>query len=436
MLKKLRNKKKKNRNFNIYDEEENLQNSINKYKKNKKYNSCSSPKITIFIIIIIIIIFSIYYIFKVYNNNNKYDEKEEIIKSYQIIKEYTREKLLKEGRNYLDKCLEGELSNKTKLKKYKNPKITAIIPVYNSQQAIKSVIRSIQNQKMEEIEIILINDFSTDNSSKIIEEMQKEDPRIKIINNKKNMGILYSRCIGVLKGEGKYIINLNNNDFFLDNYIFDLTYFEAENGNFDIISFIPVLIKKYHADITEMSDGGLQNYTDNFTVYQPELSYFSFFKDGHFKFVDIQIWGKLFRNETYKAAVNLLGQERYSTYNIINEDLIGLYAICNVARSYKFVKLYGLFHLINNPSVTTTKVSYEHRMEMIIFFTDILFDLSKNENKNYAAIRIIDLFDELIYLGEKNKKYLEKILKKIVTSKYIQEKYKAEIREKYKVFSF
>ena len=219
-------------------------------------------------------------------------------------------------------------------------------------------------------------------------------------------------------------------------YIFDLTYFEAENGNFDIISFIPVLIKKYHADITEMSDGGLQNYTDNFTVYQPELSYFSFFKDGHFKFVDIQIWGKLFRNETYKAAVNLLGQERYSTYNIINEDLIGLYAICNVARSYKFVKLYGLFHLINNPSASTTKVSHEHRMEMIIFFTDVLFDLSKNENKNYAAIRIIDLFNELKYLGDKNKKYLEKILKKIVTSKYIQEKYKAEIREKYKAFSF
>ena len=48
------------------------------------------------------------------------------------------------------------------------------------------------------IEIVLINDYSSDNSLFIIEELQKEDPRIKIIKNKKNMGIFYSRNIGTL----------------------------------------------------------------------------------------------------------------------------------------------------------------------------------------------------------------------------------------------
>ena len=74
----------------------------------------------------------------------------------------------------------------------KQPKISVIIPVYNSQKTIKSAIRSIQNQNMIDIEIILINDFSKDNSSQIVEEIHQNDPRIIIINNNKNMGTIDS----------------------------------------------------------------------------------------------------------------------------------------------------------------------------------------------------------------------------------------------------
>ena len=52
---------------------------------------------------------------------------------------------------------------------------------------------------MLDIEIILVNDFSTDNTLLTIQKLKDEDPRIKIINSEKNMGILYSRSMGVLK---------------------------------------------------------------------------------------------------------------------------------------------------------------------------------------------------------------------------------------------
>jgi glycosyltransferase involved in cell wall biosynthesis len=68
---------------------------------------------------------------------------------------------------------------------------------------------------MLDIEIILVNDFSTDNTLLTIQKLKDEDPRIKIINNEKNMGILYSRSIGVLKAKGKYILALDQDDFFL-----------------------------------------------------------------------------------------------------------------------------------------------------------------------------------------------------------------------------
>ena len=72
-----------------------------------------------------------------------------------------------------------------------NPKASIVIPIYNCEKFIHRAIRSIQNQNIFDLEIILVNDFSTDNTLYVLEKYQKEDPRIKIINNKKNMGILY-----------------------------------------------------------------------------------------------------------------------------------------------------------------------------------------------------------------------------------------------------
>ena len=58
---------------------------------------------------------------------------------------------------------------------------------------------------MSDIEILLIDDYSSDNSLNIIEKCQKEDKRIKIIKNNKNRGSLFSRSLGVLNSKGKYI---------------------------------------------------------------------------------------------------------------------------------------------------------------------------------------------------------------------------------------
>jgi cellulose synthase/poly-beta-1,6-N-acetylglucosamine synthase-like glycosyltransferase len=91
-----------------------------------------------------------------------------------------RKEALKSGRNYMNKCLE-EIDNNITFNISKNPKISVIVPIYNSQKTIKSTLRSVQNQNMKDIEIILIDDFSKDNSSHIIKEIHKNDPRVLII---------------------------------------------------------------------------------------------------------------------------------------------------------------------------------------------------------------------------------------------------------------
>jgi glycosyltransferase involved in cell wall biosynthesis len=350
------------------------------------------------------------------------------------VKKFTREEAIKSGRIYLNKCLKGLLIKKIPFEISKEPKISIIIPVYNSQNTIKSAIRSIQNQNMIDIEIILINDFSMDNSLKIIENLQKKDSRIKIMNNQKNMGILYSRCIGVLKSKGKYILNLDNDDMFFDEDVFDRLYQEAEKGRFDIISFMEVQGNNYYINSENMKDGICTHHPDGLTVYQPELSYYPLFKNDKFKFVDIHIWGKLFKTLVYKKAVILLGKKRYSVFNTINEDIIALFAICNVAQSYKYIRKYGLFHFYN--SRTASRMATKgHKINMRIFFSDVVFDISKNNNKKYAAILIIRLGSRHYkFSNNKTKENLFSVIKKILNCKFIEEKYKRKILKLFKEF--
>ena len=112
---------------------------------------------------------------------------------------------LRKINKYIIICQQNELINGIR-HSFFEPKITSIIIIYNAEKSISTAIRSIQNQNMTDIEILLIDDCSLDNSLKIIEKFQKEDKRIKIIKNKKNKGALFSRSLGALKSKGKYIL--------------------------------------------------------------------------------------------------------------------------------------------------------------------------------------------------------------------------------------
>ena len=94
--------------------------------------------------------------------------------------------------------LSGSTPEIPKLDKNFKPKLSIVIPVYNEENYIKDVLKSIQLQSLKEIEIIFIDDKSTDKSVKKIKDLKKEDPRIKLIKNEKNRGILYNRIYGGL----------------------------------------------------------------------------------------------------------------------------------------------------------------------------------------------------------------------------------------------
>ena len=95
---------------------------------------------------------------------------------------------------------------------HKIPKVSVFMPIYNKEKYLIESIKSIQNQTLKDIEIIAVNDGSTDNSLKIIKNLTKIDKRIKIVNNDRNHGLLYSRAMGIINSTGEYVFNLDPDD--------------------------------------------------------------------------------------------------------------------------------------------------------------------------------------------------------------------------------
>ena len=107
-----------------------------------------------------------------------------------------------------DSCVLGGLAQKPSA-----PKMTVIIPVYNTAPYLYRCLNSVINQRLRELEILVVNDGSTDNSLQILEEFAGKDARIKIINQK-NQGPSVARNTGLECATGEYVTFLDSDDWF------------------------------------------------------------------------------------------------------------------------------------------------------------------------------------------------------------------------------
>ena len=113
------------------------------------------------------------------------------------------------------------------------PKVSVILPIYNSEKYLKKSIQSILDQSFSDFEIIAINDGSTDNSLSILESFH--DQRIKIFHNIKNIGISASLNFGIQNSSGEYIARMDADDICLSNRLKNQTYFLDQNLNVDVV---------------------------------------------------------------------------------------------------------------------------------------------------------------------------------------------------------
>ena len=181
------------------------------------------------------------------------------------------------------------------------PKISVFLPIYNKEKYIKRSIESIKNQTLKDIEIIAVNDYSNDQSYNILQQMAKEDNRIKIINNTENRGLLFSRAMGILNSEGEYLMNLDPDDEFEGKDNLEFLYEKTKKSKIDVVSFA-AYFKGRNTTMLKCSNF-------HHIQHQPEL-FLSAFNESN-RLNDYLIWNKLIKRDIYLKAYEFFKEKIY-----------------------------------------------------------------------------------------------------------------------------
>lgn len=128
--------------------------------------------------------------------------------------------------------------------------VSIIVPVYNMEHYLEKCMDSLVNQTLKDIEIIVVNDGSVDNSLKILNKYKKQYPEVVKIINQENSGISVARNNGLKLATGKYVGFVDSDDF-VDLNMFKYLYDECERTKADIVV---CNYKKYYSDTQKYED--------------------------------------------------------------------------------------------------------------------------------------------------------------------------------------
>ena len=295
--------------------------------------------------------------------------------------------------------------------------ITVIVNVYNGEKFIKKCLDSIINQTYKNLEIIIVNDGSTDNTLSICESYQ--DKRIKIINQE-NLGLSLARNVGIEAAKGEYLYFVDADDFI----------------ELDTIEYLYNLCKKYNVYIATSKALIINNYNFEPKNEKEQISIIS----NKEMLKDILLlrnkavcsWNKLVKAELYN---NLRFEDR------IMNDIAFTHKLIMKVNKIAFSNLYKYYYLRNTESITAKKASTDRLIDMYNVYSERYNYINEKypefAENNLAVLKIII---ELYLKNNKEiEKYLEennaiKLYKKIFTFKIL--KCNIGIREKIKIILF
>lgn len=218
-------------------------------------------------------------------------------------------------------------------------KISVIVPVYNTEKYLVKCIDSIINQTFRDIEIICVDDCSTDNSLNILKKYEAEDSRVKVIHLNKNKSQGGARNAGLNIAQGKYIAFIDSDDYIEENYL-EKMYDKAEKFCCDLIVTNVVNIVEEQENSKQLE---LKKTLDlGYEKYERCTGFYNFdFYEGHLR---IGCVAKLFRKsviEEYKMRF---------PENIIHEDDAFYWFYTPFVKNLYYINEPLYFRLINNTS--------------------------------------------------------------------------------------
>ena len=297
----------------------------------------------------------------------------------------------------------------------KDIKISVMIPVYNTSKYLEKCLNSIINQSLKEIEIICVNDGSTDNSLEILREFQEKDNRI-IIIDKKNTGVSCARNEALKIVKGEYCLNIDSDDW-IEQDFFKEMYLKAKKDNLDLV--ISDIILDYQNRIEIVEELRIK---DNVIISGEE--YRKLFFNKKLK-VEGYTWNKLIKTSIYKEN-NIFYNEKISfmeDYEVILKLAFYFKRIGKINKSY--------YHYVQrNNSASNNIQNIEKNFCQTVQVFNNLENFYKNRDKKICLKLKKEKIFSMQYSIFKNKEESEKIydlfLFEIKKEKFILKKNEGE----------
>lgn len=262
------------------------------------------------------------------------------------------------------------------------PKVSVIVPVYNVEKYVDRCLKSLVNQTLQEIEIIIVNDGSTDNSKKIIDTyMEKYSKKIKYVE-KQNGGLSDARNFGLKYATGQYIAFLDSDDY-VDVTIYEKMYDKAIKEDCDFVECD--FIWKY-------SNKEVEDYGEVYTNKHEMLVY-----------ARVVAWNKLIKRELLeKTKIQFPKGLRY-------EDIEFFYKLLPYINKFGFVKEYLIYYVQREDSIVNTQ--NERTKEIFTILDNVInyykqhgfYDQYKTELEyTYSRILLCSSLLRIIKIKNKN----------------------------------
>ena len=284
-------------------------------------------------------------------------------------------------------------------------------------------MRSIQNQYFNDIEIILVDDFSADNSSKIIEKLKIEDERIILLKNKRNKGTLISRNIAGLKAKGEFLIFPDPDDIMSPN-VLEKCYHMAKRYNFEFIRFNMYADRNY---VFSFIPDNLSN-----VIYQPKLRIHSIYGLGYTNIIDGILNNKFVTKLLFIKSLNSINNYYLRQKMLYFEDGLINFSLYLNAKSLYLLRSIGYYYLTNSDSISQ-KVNINSYYECFFIFLKYVYENTKNtileKNMTFYLLQNYIRNNAVLYKITNYSKIYAEVINKISKSKFISSFFDVKIKD-------
>ncbi len=268
-----------------------------------------------------------------------------------------------------------------------NCKISVIIPCYNAEKYLDRCIKSVINQTYRNLELICIDDCSTDSTNSILHSYKSLDSRVKVYKNNHNIGLSATRNRGLKYCTGKYVFFLDSDDSITNDAFEQLSNF-SKDKNLDIVLFNATQIENEKNFILK------RQYTFDKIITGKEVLCLAY-NSNNLDFYPA--WVNLYK-------LSFLRKNKITFFeNIYHEDILYTFIIFFKAKKVGLINKEFYNYYKNPNTITTMKINSHHIESLVVVYAEIYKFLNKCKNHDFLKVISMYLFNVFKHLCDKIK---------------------------------